>query len=71
MADVNLEIGMNFSGRAPHYTNLVQTDVENALDKRGLPYTRLVPLLSAVAQVTEPDLSHFQREQCETLFTCQ
>ena len=70
MGDVNLEIGLNFPDRGPDDTNLVRIEVENASDERGLPYTRLAPLVSAVARVTESDSSPFQREGCETLYTC-
>jgi len=71
MGDINLEIGLNFPDRAPDDgTNHARIDVENALDERGLPYTRLAPPVSAVARVTESDSSHFQRERCETLYTC-
>lgn len=71
MADINLEIGMSFLDRAPDDTNLVQIDVENVLDERRLPYTRLATLVSAFARVTESESSHCQRERCEILTTCQ
>ena len=68
MGDINLEIELNFCYSAPDNTNLVRIDVENAPDERRLPYTRLVPLVSAVAQVAESESLHFRRERCETLY---
>ena len=70
MGDINLEIGLNFPDRELDDTNLDQIGVENALDERRLPNTRLA-LVSVVARVTESESSHFQRERCETLYTCQ
>ena len=62
---------MNFPDRVPDDTNLVRIDVENASDERRLPYTRLAPLISAIARVTGSESSHFRRERCETLYTFQ
>jgi len=52
MADINLEIGLNFPDRAPDDTNLGQIDVENALDERRLSNTSLGPLVSAIVRTT-------------------
>ena len=66
MGNINLEIRLNFYCTTPDNTNLVRIDVENASDERRLPYTRLAPFVSAVAQVTEPQSSHSRRERYET-----
>jgi len=46
-------IRLNLPDRTPDNTHFVRIDVENASDERRFPNTRLAPLVSAIAQMTE------------------